>query len=138
MFGRGPSHQEARMHVTASFTRHLVHAALALATLALAVSCDSPPPAPPPGDPAFCGGIAAFPCATGQSCVDDPRDDCDPRAGGADCGGICVIDACAASYADTKRRYVGVSKDICARIKFACDAGTSYFADACGCGCKRP
>ena len=23
-------------------------------------------------------------------CVDDPRDDCDPKKNGADCGGICV------------------------------------------------
>jgi hypothetical protein len=38
----------------------------------------------------FCGGIAGFPCPTGQTCIDDPRDDCDPESGGADCGGICV------------------------------------------------
>lgn len=40
--------------------------------------------------PTFCGGIAGFPCPTGQTCVDDPDDDCDPNAGGADCGGVCV------------------------------------------------
>lgn len=40
--------------------------------------------------PAFCGGIAGFPCPDGQSCIDDPSDDCDPNNGGADCGGICV------------------------------------------------
>jgi hypothetical protein len=40
--------------------------------------------------PTFCGGIAGFPCPAGQSCVDNPNDDCDPNAGGADCGGICV------------------------------------------------
>ena len=39
---------------------------------------------------AMCGGIAARPCATGLTCVDDPTDSCDPKAGGADCGGICV------------------------------------------------
>jgi len=38
----------------------------------------------------FCGGIAAFLCPDGLTCVDDPTDDCDPTMGGADCGGICV------------------------------------------------
>lgn len=28
---------------------------------------------------------------TSQTCVDDPRDDCDPQKGGADCSGICVF-----------------------------------------------
>ena len=40
--------------------------------------------------PTFCGGIAGFPCPEGETCVDDPSDDCDPQNGGADCGGICV------------------------------------------------
>jgi hypothetical protein len=40
--------------------------------------------------PTFCGGIAGFPCPEGLTCVDDPDDDCDPNAGGADCGGVCV------------------------------------------------
>ena len=38
----------------------------------------------------FCGGIAGIPCPGGFVCVDDPRDDCDPTKGGADCGGVCV------------------------------------------------
>ena len=38
-----------------------------------------------------CGGIANVPCqAKSQVCVDDPRDDCVPGKGGADCAGICV------------------------------------------------
>ena len=37
-----------------------------------------------------CGGIAGLSCPDGFTCVDDPGDDCDPRAGGADCFGICV------------------------------------------------
>ena len=41
-------------------------------------------------EPTFCGGIAGFPCPDGQTCIDDPGDDCDPQNGGADCGGICV------------------------------------------------
>jgi hypothetical protein len=40
--------------------------------------------------PTFCGGFAGFACKDGRKCVDDPRDDCDPENGGADCGGICV------------------------------------------------
>lgn len=38
----------------------------------------------------FCGGIAGIPCPDGQKCIDDPNDDCDPKHGGADCGGICI------------------------------------------------
>ncbi|KAM7189239.1 hypothetical protein V8F20_010243 [Naviculisporaceae sp. PSN 640] len=41
--------------------------------------------------PTFCGGIAGFSCeGKDEICVDDPRDDCDPKHGGADCGGLCV------------------------------------------------
>jgi hypothetical protein len=40
--------------------------------------------------PTFCGGFAGLRCRDGKICVDDPRDDCDPMNGGADCGGICV------------------------------------------------
>jgi hypothetical protein len=45
----------------------------------------------------FCGGIAGFPCPSGFECVDDPRDDCSPCRGGADCGGICVELSCKAA-----------------------------------------
>ncbi|KAF2254874.1 hypothetical protein BU26DRAFT_527802 [Trematosphaeria pertusa] len=39
----------------------------------------------------MCGGFAGFGCPQdGQVCVDDYRDDCDPKNGGADCGGLCV------------------------------------------------
>ncbi|KAK3360477.1 hypothetical protein B0T25DRAFT_496385 [Lasiosphaeria hispida] len=40
--------------------------------------------------PVFCGGFAGFRCADGRRCIEDPRDDCDPKRGGADCGGLCV------------------------------------------------
>ncbi|KAK3321832.1 hypothetical protein B0H66DRAFT_589665 [Apodospora peruviana] len=41
--------------------------------------------------PEFCGGIAAIQCESKDDiCIDDPRDDCNPKHGGADCGGICV------------------------------------------------
>ncbi|MCK6575460.1 BPTI/Kunitz-type proteinase inhibitor domain-containing protein, partial [Myxococcota bacterium] len=48
----------------------------------------------PPPPPQFCGGFAGLPCPAGEICIDDPTDDCDPAAGGADCGGICVPDGC--------------------------------------------
>jgi len=38
----------------------------------------------------LCGGIAGFPCPGAGKCVDDPSDDCDPKQGGADCGGMCL------------------------------------------------
>ena len=44
-----------------------------------------------PDDVLFCGGIAGIPCPAGATCIDDPRDSCDPAMGGADCGGICVF-----------------------------------------------
>ena len=57
--------------------------------------CPEPEPEPEP-EPGliFCGGIAGFPCPAGFDCVDDPRDDCSPCRGGADCGGICVELSC--------------------------------------------
>lgn len=86
--------------------------------------------------PRFCGGIAGFPCPEGFVCIDDPRDDCDPENGGADCGGICVRDRC--DYDDPNRIYYGRSLEECARIRFLCKPGMEYFADECGCGCQVP
>ncbi|KAF3035618.1 hypothetical protein E8E11_004156 [Didymella keratinophila] len=38
----------------------------------------------------LCGGFAGFKCTKpGQVCLDDPRDDCNSKTGGADCGGLC-------------------------------------------------
>ncbi|RXG44879.1 hypothetical protein VDGE_03799 [Verticillium dahliae] len=48
------------------------------------------PPAEIPEDAPFCGGIGGLPCPEGLVCIDDPRDGCDPKKGGADCGGVCV------------------------------------------------
>src|SRR5688572_5121031 len=39
----------------------------------------------------ICGGFAGLSCPSGQTCVDDPSDSCDPNAGGADCSGICKV-----------------------------------------------
>ena len=73
-----------------------VRNALGFAVLAFGsmVACagEEPEPVGP-----FCGGIAGFPCPGSGECVDDPRDDCDPDQGGADCGGVCecnVIGLC--------------------------------------------
>ena len=85
----------------------------ALLLVLLAVSCVGPggQHASPPAQPSplitapsaslfgpqsvnqFCGGIAGFPCPEGEVCIDDPRDNCDPTQGGADCGGICRQEA---------------------------------------------
>ena len=53
-------------------------------------------PAEPSDGLIFCGGIAGIQCPAGFECVDDPRDDCSPCRGGADCGGICVELSCQA------------------------------------------
>jgi hypothetical protein len=86
-----------------------------------------------------CGGIAAIVCPEGYSCVDNPRDNCDPALGGADCGGICrrtrrERNRC--DYNDPTKNYVGTSVEQCSLIRFTCEPGTSYFADDCGCGCQ--
>ncbi|KAK4226027.1 hypothetical protein QBC38DRAFT_481606 [Podospora fimiseda] len=55
------------------------------------MACDRPGICVTPADSEFCGGFAGFACKDpNKLCIDDPRDDCDPRNGGADCGGICV------------------------------------------------
>jgi hypothetical protein len=41
--------------------------------------------------PVMCGGLAVMSCKNKtDKCVDDPRDDCDPEKGGADCSGVCI------------------------------------------------
>lgn len=82
-----------------------------------------------------CGGIAGLPCPDGYLCVDDPRDDCDPQNGGADCMGICRRDRC--TYDDPSKTYVGRSLAECQVIRFVCDPGSEHFADECGCGCQE-
>jgi hypothetical protein len=47
----------------------------------------------------------------------------------------CTLRACVCNYDDPERKYVGKSRDECARIRFVCQPGWSYFADDCGCGC---
>jgi len=52
-----------------------------------AVGC---PPASGPTTNISCGGFANLPCPGNLVCVDDPRDDCCPETGGADCPGVCA------------------------------------------------
>jgi hypothetical protein len=84
----------------------------------------------------FCGGIAAIPCPEGFTCADDPRDDCDPNAGGADCSGICVKDKNGCRYDDPSRTYISRDPAQCATIRFMCKPGRQPFFDDCGCGCE--
>ena len=47
------------------------------------------PPKPGSCGGQFCGGFAGIRCPEGFTCVDNPCDDCNPKTGGADCGGLC-------------------------------------------------
>ena len=85
----------------------------------------------------FCGGIGGFGCPDGKVCVDDPHDDCDPNAGGADCGGVCrpAKSPKKEKCQDPDREYVANSPEECAVVRFFCAEGTAFFND-CGCGCE--
>ncbi len=88
----------------------------------------------------FCGGFAAIRCPEGLTCVDDPHDDCDPNAGGRDCGGICVEPDTdkrpKCDYEDPKRSYISGELDECTAIDFQCPEGSTAFFNDCGCGCE--
>lgn len=98
--------------------------------------------------PVRCAGILGLGCGPGQECVDDPRDDCDPRDGGSDCWGLCVVveapaplDLAAAvpGRCDIPgRTYVSHDPALCAEVLFLCAPRWLPFYDACGCGCVRP
>lgn len=89
------------------------------------------------GNKTFCGGIAGFACPSGYTCVDDPSDSCDPKKGGADCGGYCKRAPKNKSGCknDPTKTYVATSAEECAVIRFYCAEGTPFF-DSCGCGCQ--
>jgi hypothetical protein len=80
-------------NVTRTFLMAAVAAASVFAVLSLTISPAEAILCPPyhgPMSKIFCGGIAGIECPDKLICVDDPRDDCCPEAGGADCGGMCV------------------------------------------------
>lgn len=125
--------------------RRLVSAVVALSVSAIAAAACQSAPVPPgeePGSEAlqhgpsryFCGGFAGIQCPPGYVCEDDPNDDCDPEAGGADCGGICV--GVPSQCFDPDRLYVSYDPDECAAILFLCIEGYLPFFDECGCGCE--
>ncbi len=56
-------------------------------------------------------------------------------------GGLvgCTKRACLCNPAnEPNNKYVGNSPAQCAVIRFACEPGTTYFSNACGCGCQQP
>lgn len=83
------------------------------------------------GAPLFCGGIAGFPCPDGLECIDDPDDDCDPRLGGADCGGICVERTTCDLVIDAFRRETRSIRSCEA------DAECGQVLTGTSCGCTR-
>jgi hypothetical protein len=111
---------------------------IAAGVLSGVLGCD-PRPEPPRNPLPPCAGFAGLACPADLRCVDDPGDSCDPKRGGADCGGICVSDnpVCTARYTDPGRRYLAYSEASCSRIRFACMAGEEAFFEPCGCGCKK-
>jgi len=80
----------------------------------------------------FCGGFAARPCPGAGQCVDDPSDSCDPRAGGADCGGICQCPKAASTPCPTGPW--NADPHTCACMAGSVDAGMSSSAWYTSCG----
>lgn len=121
---------------------------LAFAMAAVACSAAAPE-GPEPGEPTnenegeaklFCGGIAGFPCPEGYVCVDDPTDSCDPKNGGADCGGVCRRGGKPGSkcnYGDPSKSWVSKDANECMLVKFMCAEGQTPFFNECGCGCEE-
>lgn len=86
-----------------------------------------------------CGGIAGMVCPDGMTCVDDPSDSCDPANDGADCIGTCKQYVEPGGVCDVSRDsyYIDTNFEMCASIRFLYEPGYSFFADDCGCGCKK-
>lgn len=65
----------------------------------------------------FCGGIAGIDCPGEGRCVDDPSDDCDPKNGGADCGGICT---CRTAHTCPVGSHFDSNPNVCRCVRDAC------------------
>jgi PrcB C-terminal len=79
----------------------------------------------------FCGGIAGIPCPGMGRCGDNPNDNCDPAAGGADCGGICsCIDTvlCVMGY------HFNSDPTVCACVPDTTTTGEPCGTNVCGAG----
>lgn len=97
-----------------------------------------------------CGGIVGAQCPGGYVCVDDPSDSCDPNAGGADCGGVCVRSSdhnpCAAMLCETGTECCSVCGGVCVPAGTDCAAvdcaptGETCGPNVCGAGeyCCNP
>ncbi len=125
------------------FIRTMVYGAMAVGALVLGTGCMGTAEAQQEETAVrqqdastFCGGIAGIPCAEGFVCVDDPNDDCNPKTGGADCGGICVQATPTSRCNQPERDYISRDPNRCAVIRFTCPEGQVPFSDDCGCGCE--
>ena len=100
----------------------------------------------PGATPVRCGGITGAGCPGQGQCADDPSDSCDPKAGGADCGGLCK---CVQNQACTKDATFDSSPSVCACVPskpvcgpvcdIYCEYGNVMDANGCPtCKCNPP
>ncbi|MES1183298.1 MAG: hypothetical protein ABUL60_05755 [Myxococcales bacterium] len=96
-------------------------------------------PACTPKGPA-CGGIAGIACPGDGKCADDPSDSCDPKAGGADCIGIC---SCVDNVLCVKGSHFDGDPNVCQCVsdapacvqKVLCVRGSHFDSDPKVCRC---
>jgi hypothetical protein len=86
------------------------------------------PPQPTCVDSPTCGGFAGFTCPGDGTCNDDPRDDCDPQNGGADCSGLC---SCAAEGRCADGQVWNASPKVCACESVKTAAGGDCGGNTC-------
>ncbi|HEX2660351.1 MAG TPA: hypothetical protein VHU40_18855 [Polyangia bacterium] len=98
----------------------------------------------PNADRLFCGGIAGVACPGSGTCEDDQLDDCDPKNGGRDCGGVCL---CVPKADCKKGETFDSSVNVCACVpapkmcgpvcEIYCQYGNVLDAQGCPtCSCK--